>query len=362
MQNNQVMVAMSGGVDSTVAAALLKQQGFQVKGAMMRLYQPEKQGKQVEKSCGSSKDLQDAQKAADFLQIDFSIYDFHEAFCQYVIDPFVESYFRGETPNPCMICNRKMKFGAFLQRAQLMECSYMATGHYARIEYDPTAQRHLIRKAVDTTKDQTYMLSVLSQQQLAHILLPLGGLLKTQVRELAQQMDLAIAAKPDSQDICFVPDGDYTVFLQRYRDRSLIPGNFVDAQGTILGQHKGVGCYTIGQRKGLGIALGHPAFVIDKDASSNTVTLGTSEDLMRKRVFIREVNYIPFEKLHAPMAVSAVCRYHQKEQSAILHPLGDNTALLEFESSQRAPAPGQTAVFYHGDYVVGSGIIDYTQP
>jgi len=353
------MVAMSGGVDSTVAAALLKQQGYQVQGAMMKLYQPEKGS--PDKACGSIRDVEDAKAAAAFLNIPFSVYDFHEPFCKYVIDPFVKSYQGGETPNPCVTCNRHMKFGAFWDRAKLMDCQYMATGHYAQIRYDEASGRYLLFKAADLTKDQTYMLSVLTQEQLSHILLPLGGLQKSQVREIASEMGLELASKPDSQDICFVPEGDYTAFLSQYTKSPMLPGNYIDLQGNVIGKHKGVGCYTIGQRKGLGIAMGHPVFVVAKDVKNNTVTIGEQEDLLRWKVYIRNVNLIPFDHLDTPMRVTAVCRYHQKEQAATIYPIENGCMLVEFDQPQRAPAPGQTVVMYDGDMVVGSGVIDRTE-
>lgn len=325
----------------------------------MRLYQSASD--EPDSGCGSMRDVEDARAAAAFLNIPFSVYDFHKPFCQYVIEPFVKGYQNGETPNPCVTCNRYMKFGVFWERAKWMGCQYMATGHYARIHYDAGAQRYLLYKAADASKDQTYMLSVLNQEQLSHILLPLGGLQKQQVRELAQEIGLQVASKPDSQDICFVPEGDYTVFMEHYTGLPMKPGDFIDAQGNVLGRHKGICSYTIGQRKGLGIAMGHPVFVVSKNVENNTVTLGEQEELLRRRVYIRSVNYIPFHCLDASMRVSAVCRYHQKEQQAVVHPLEVDTALVEFDQPQRAPAPGQTIVMYDGDMVVGSGVIDHTE-
>jgi tRNA-specific 2-thiouridylase len=205
------------------------------------------------------------------------------------------------------------------------------------------------------------MLSVLTQEQLSHILLPLGGMQKSQVREIAAQMGLELASKPDSQDICFVPEGDYTAFLSHYTGSSLVPGDYIDLNGNVVGKHKGVGCYTIGQRKGLGIAMGHPVFVVAKDVANNTVTIGEQEDLLRRKVYIRDINLIPFDHLEEPMRVTAVCRYHQKEQPATIHPLENGLMLVAFDDPQRAPAPGQTVVMYDGDMVIGSGVINHTE-
>ncbi len=337
-----VMVALSGGVDSSVAAALLQDQGAEVCGGHLHLY-------------GAPSG--DAELSAARLEIPFYNFSETEAFEKEVIAAFAESYARGETPNPCIICNRQIKFGLLLDHALALGQDYLATGHYAKIQKDSGSGRMLLLRAKDQSKDQTYMLYLLTQNQLAHALFPLGDLTKTEIREMAQEMALPSAKKPDSQDICFVPDGDYAAFLESRRKKPYEKGHFVNENGEVLGQHQGIIRYTIGQRKGLGIALGEPAFVLKKDVEKNQVILGKEEKLFSHRVLADRLNWIACEAPTEGMTVTAKTRYSHKESLAKLHLLSGGRILAEFSEAQRAAAPGQAMVFYDGDVVVGGGTI-----
>ncbi|MBE7021933.1 MAG: tRNA 2-thiouridine(34) synthase MnmA [Ruminococcaceae bacterium] len=338
----KVMAAMSGGVDSSVAAYLLQKAGHTVCGATLHLTGPEGQ---------------EARLAAESLSIPFYEFDEREAFRRQVIDAFAESYERGETPNPCIICNRLIKFGLLLDRARALGQDCLATGHYARVERDLASGRFLLKKAKDETKDQTYMLCLLTQEQLSRALFPLGDLTKKEIREIAADIGLKSANHPDSQDICFVPDGDYAGFLEARRGEAYPIGQFVDEDGHALGEHKGIVRYTIGQRKGLGIALGRPAFVLSKDAVENRVVLGEESRLFSTRVRAEQVNWIACEKPPEMLRVTAKTRYSHQAAEAVLHVPEEGVVLAEFKKPQRAPAPGQAMVFYDGDVVVGGGII-----
>ncbi len=337
-----VMVALSGGVDSSVAAALLKAQGANVCGGTLHLY---------------GTPGEDAKLAAERLSIPF--YEFFEAetFQKEVITAFSESYARGETPNPCILCNRQIKFGLLLDHALSLGQDFLATGHYAKIKKDSVSGRTLLLRAKDQSKDQTYMLYLLNQHQLSHAMFPLGDLTKAEIREMAEEMKLPSAQKPDSQDICFVPDGDYAAFLEALRKAPYEKGDFVNENGDVLGQHQGIIRYTIGQRKGLGIALGEPAFVLKKDAEKNQVILGKEEKLFSHRVLADRLNWIACAAPTEGMTVTAKTRYSHKESVAKLHPLEGGRILAEFMEPQRAAAPGQAMVFYDGDVVVGGGTI-----
>ena len=343
-----VMVGMSGGVDSSVAAALLMKEGYAVTGATLWL-------------CGKDStppsDALDAKAVCDKLNIPHHIFELKKQFESAVIGNFISEYESGNTPNPCIECNRHIKFGEMIEKAESVGCTKIATGHYAVIKQNE-AGRYLLYRPADRSKDQTYVLYGLTQRQLSKVVFPLGGLSKAQVRETAAELALINADKPDSQDICFVPNGDYAAFIEKHRGKEETPGDFVDAAGNILGRHKGVIHYTIGQRKGLGIALGKPAFVLSKDAAANRVVLGEDESaLFYRRVLVDRLNFIPFDELREPMRLTAKLRYRHTEQPATLYPSGDGQAIIEFDQPQRAPSPGQAAVFYDGDMVVGGGTI-----
>jgi len=355
----KVMVAMSGGVDSSVAAVLLRDQGYDVCGATLKLFSDEDVLTSCSRTrtCCSLEDVEDARSVCHKLGIDHFVFNFKETFQNEVIQKFKRSYEEGMTPNPCIDCNRYVKFSKLIQRALLMGKDYIATGHYARIEYDDISGRYLLKRAVDLSKDQSYVLYVLSQHDLSKTLLPLGGMFKSQVRKIAEERDLINARKPDSQDICFVKDGDYAGFLENMMGVQSKKGYFVDREGRVLGEHKGIIHYTVGQRKGLGIALGKPAYVISKNKDYNTVTLGREEDLYSKTLKASDINMIALEKLTAPMKVTAKTRYSQKETEATIYPEGEDLIVVEFAHKQRAITPGQAVVFYDGDIVVGGGTI-----
>ena len=357
MPCEKVMAGMSGGVDSSVCAALLIDCGYDTTGVTLRLYDGEEYENGLTRTCCSLTDAEDAKAVCRKLGIPHYVFNLKEEFQKKVIQNFVEVYQRGGTPNPCIACNRHIKFGAMLQRAKTLGFEKIATGHYATVQLDSNG-RYLLCRSADVLKDQTYVLYSMTQEQLAHTLFPLGGLTKKQVRCLAKEKGFVTAKKPDSQDICFVPDGDYASFIERYSGAAYPRGDFVDINGNYLGMHGGVIRYTVGQRKGLGIALGKPAFVIEKNAETNTVVLGTEANLYYRRVLVKDVNWIPFDLLSFDMQVTAKLRYSQKEQKARLIPLAENRVLLEFEEPQRAPSLGQSAVFYQDDTVIGGGIIE----
>lgn len=352
----KVMLAMSGGIDSSVALLLLKKE-YDVVGVTLRLYDRDEYDACGSKTCCSLRDVEDAKSVAAKYDTDHYTFNYVDFFRKEVIDRFTESYFKGETPNPCIACNRYIKFGLMLERSEALGCDYLATGHYARIEKDEKAGRYLLKKAVDSTKDQSYVLYNLNQEQLSKILFPMGEMIKTQARELADEKGLINAEKPDSQDICFVPDGNYTGFIENYTGKKSLPGNFVDTQGNILGRHKGICHYTIGQRKGLGIAMGKPVYVVDIDAEKNTVTLGDENELLCESLVATDINMIAVEKLEKPVHLKAKTRYKQTEQPCTISPLENGDILVTFDNPQRAVTPGQAVVFYDNDTVYGGGTI-----
>lgn len=348
MTKKKALIGMSGGVDSSVAACLMLQQGLDCAGGTMRLH---------DFGCGGSSDTMDARAVADKLGIPHHIFQFQPEFEQHVIRQFVSAYESGLTPNPCILCNGHLKFGAMLDKALEMGFDYVVSGHYARIRQDEQTGRYLLYKAEDRSKDQTYFLAGLNQKQLSHILFPLGSLTKTEVRAIAEKEELINARKRDSQDICFVPDGDYAAFLQQYTGKTYPEGDFLDLHGKVVGKHKGAACYTRGQRKGLGLAMGAPVYVCSKDMQANTVTVGPNEALFSKSLRANNWSWFPFPELTRPMAVTAKIRHSQHELAAMVYPEENGFARVEFDAPQRAITPGQAVVLYDGDYVVGGGTI-----
>ncbi len=353
----RALIAMSGGVDSSVAAYLMQQEGFACAGATMRLYDNAALGCPQESTCCSLEDVEDARSVAYRLGMPYYVFNFTEDFRTQVMDKFVRCYECGLTPNPCIDCNRFLKFDRFLSRAQTLGFDVIATGHYARIRYDGESGLYLLYKASDERKDQSYVLYMLTQAQLKHIRFPLGEITKAQVREVAQREGFINAKKHDSQDICFVPDGDYTAFMRRYTGKTYPEGDFLDQNGTIIGKHRGAVSYTIGQRKGLGLAMGAPVYVCAKDMVQNTVTVGSNEALYHRALLANHWNWFPFPDLTAPMRVTAKARYRQAEQGATVYPENGGFARVEFDAPQRAITPGQAVVLYDGDMVVGGGTI-----
>lgn len=352
----KVMVGMSGGVDSSVAACLLMDQGYEVSGVTLHLYNNEDVGIR-KRTCCSIADVEDARSVAAHIGIEHFVFNFGTEFRRDVIARFARGYERGETPNPCIDCNRYIKFGKMLERARLLGADFIATGHYARAERDAASGRWLLKKAKDASKDQTYVLYAMTQDELAHTLFPLGGLCKTEVRRIAAERGLVNARKPDSEDICFVPNGDYAEFLEHVMGIRRQPGNFVDRNGSVLGTHQGLIRYTIGQRKGLGLSFESPKYVLKKDRASNTVVLGDEKDLFCSRFVVGDVNWIAWERLTGPKEAGVKVRYSQSEAPATLYPFEENRAEVRFREPQRAVTPGQAAVFYDGDTVLGGGTI-----
>ncbi len=356
--DKRYLVAMSGGVDSSVAALIVKNSGVQPIGITMRLYDNDRAGMCDTKTCCSMKDTDDARAVAAKLDFPYYVVNFMEGFKEKVIDKFIKTYIDGATPNPCIDCNRYMKFGALLERARQYECEKIVTGHYARVVYDEALGEWCLMKAIDQSKDQTYVLYFLNQEQLSYLYLPLGEMTKAEARELAGSDGLINADKPDSQDICFVPDGDYARVIEEVLERSIGEGDFVNSAGEVLGKHKGYYHYTIGQRRGLGISAPEPLYVTDIIPASNTVVLGSNEDLFTREVEASEWSFInSADAAKDEMRVSAKIRYRAKETSGVLYRTGEDRVKMIFDEPVRAVTKGQSLVAYDGERVVGGGVI-----
>ena len=352
----KALIAMSGGVDSSVAAYLCVKKGYDCIGATMKLYDNDDIVIDSEKTCCSLSDIEDARSVAIRLNMPYYVFNFKSDFESGVINNFVECYLNGKTPNPCIECNRKLKFQKLMQRAEELDIDYVVTGHYVRREYDENSGRYILKKAADNTKDQSYVLYSMTQEELAHTLFPLGELTKTRIREIANENGFLNANKHDSQDICFVPDGNYSAFIEKRLGKPCEKGNFVDKNGNILGEHQGIIRYTIGQRKGLGIAFGKPMFVVDIRPETNEVVLGDNEDLFKKSLVADNINLISVESIDKPMKLKAKIRYSKAEQPATVVQK-DNKLYIDFDEPQRAITKGQAVVLYDGDVVVGGGTI-----
>ena len=352
----KVLIAMSGGVDSSVAAYLMKQRGCDCVGVTMRLFSNDDIGLSREKSCCSLDDVQDARSVAAKLAIPYYVFNFTGDFKSQVIDRFTSAYACGQTPNPCIDCNRYLKFARLYERAQLMGCDAVVTGHYARIGQE--GGRWVLKKALDASKDQSYVLYSLTQEQLAHTRLPLGEFAKSDTRRIAEELGFFNARKPDSQDICFVPDGDYAAFIERTTGKTYPEGNFVDEQGNVLGCHRGIIHYTIGQRRGLGIAAETPLYVKRIDPERNEVVLCRDEALYSRTLTAKELNWMAFETPPESFRASAKIRYRHTEQPCTVTARPGGRVAVEFDEPQRAATPGQAVVFYNGDTVLGGGVIE----
>ena len=351
----RVLVAMSGGVDSSAAAALLCQAGYDCDGAMLKLYRGD------DSRCCSADDAEDARQAAARLGMRFYVFNETERFARCVMDVFAAEYAAGRTPNPCIECNRELKFGALLERALTLGYDYIATGHYARLDYDERSGKYRLLRGRERRKDQSYVLYQLTQHQLSHLLLPVGDHDKEDIRALARQAGLDNADKGDSQDICFIPDGDYTAFLRR-QGVAMTEGDFVDSTGRVLGRHKGLPCYTVGQRKGLGVAAGKHVYVLSKNGADNTILLGDDEELFSPALTASRVNWISGETPAAPFRCAAKTRYSQTEAPCTVYPLPEGGMRVVFDQPQRAITAGQAVVLYDGEEVLGGGTIEGTAP
>lgn len=360
MRQKRVVVAMSGGVDSSVAAALLQDQGYDVIGITMNLFSLSQEYCQDDslKSCCGWGAIESAHKTAATLGIPHNVIDLKRDFAEKVIFDFISEYVRGRTPNPCVRCNQFIKFEVLLQRAKKLEADFIATGHHARVELDSRSGRFLLKKGKDQKKDQSYFLYSMTQEQLAHTLMPVGDYNKNEIREKARSLNLTIAERPESQEICFVPDDDYTRFLADRVPEVFHSGPIVDVDGRVLGQHRGIVHFTIGQRRGIGVAAPNPLYVLDIHADEYMIVVGGNDLLYREGLVASQLNYISLEKLEHNLHVKARIRYKHREAAAELTPLNSDEALIMFAAPQRAVTPGQAVVFYDGDTVVGGGTIE----
>ncbi len=350
----EVVVAMSGGVDSSVAAALLKRQGYKVTGMMLRLWS--EPGKEDSNRCCTPDSMALARRVAAKLDIPFYVVDAKETFRRTVVQAFLDGYAQGVTPNPCLVCNRRIRWGLLLEHALALGADYLATGHYARLRRREDGRYELLR-AVDRGKDQSYVLHVLTQEQLARSLFPVGEYTKEEIRRMAEEFGLPTASRADSQDLCFLAGEDYREFLRRHVPETVRPGPIVTREGKVLGQHQGLAFYTVGQRKGLGIAAPRPLYVLEKDVAANTLVVGTAEELGQREMRVTAINWIAGEAPDGPFRAQVKIRYRAREAWAEVMPEGADRASVRFDAPQRDITPGQAAVFYHGDVCLGGGVI-----
>ncbi len=355
--SKKVLIAMSGGVDSSVTAYLMKQAGYDCAGATMKLFGKNDIYSSENGSCISEDNAAEAKKLAALLSMPFSIVDFSDKFKECVIENFIYAYENGMTPNPCIVCNRHLKFDALFEYAREHGYDYIATGHYAQIHFNEATGRYELIKACDETKDQSYVLYSLSQYQLAHAFFPLGSMRKSEVRSIAAKNGFENAEKKESQDICFVPDGSYTDFIEHYTGKKYPEGDFIDTNGNVLGKHKGIIHYTVGQRKGLGLSFSQPMYVSHVDPEANTVTLAENDALFSRTLTAHNINLVSIPEITSPIRVKAKARYRHKEQWATVTQPDKDTLYVEFDEPQRAITKGQSVVLYDGDVVVGGGII-----
>ena len=347
--NKKALIAMSGGVDSSVSALLMQQQGYECVGATMSLFK--------KSTCGGEDDVRDAAKVCADLGMEHHVINFADSFQDKVIKRFIDAYTHGRTPNPCVDCNRYLKFGRLFAKAQELGCEYVVTGHYVRVRYDEAKGRYLLLKGADPKKDQSYVLYSLTQEQLAHAQFPLGEYCKTEIRDIAEKHGFANARKHDSQDICFVENGKYAEFIEKKTGRKFKSGDFVDVEGNVLGRHKGIIYYTVGQRKGLGLALPQPMYVKEIDVVNNKVILATNDQLFSSHVVAKDINLIDCDRITEPRRLKARIRYHHVEQWATVTQPDEDTLVVDFDEPQRAITKGQSLVLYEDDVVVGGGTI-----
>ncbi|HEY4544594.1 MAG TPA: tRNA 2-thiouridine(34) synthase MnmA [Tissierellaceae bacterium] len=354
----KVVLGMSGGVDSSVAAYILQQQGYEVIGVTLVQTPHDEVFDEDQGGCCSISSVFDAKKVASDLNIPHYVINFRGIFERKVVNYFIDEYLEGKTPNPCLMCNKYVRFDKFLDKAKELGADYLATGHYARVEYDEETGRYLLLKSEDDKKDQTYFLHQIKQEQLSQTMFPLGGYKKEEIREIAEKLGMVIHDKPDSEEICFIPDNDHGGYIKRMVPDKVVPGNFIDSKGNILGQHKGIVYYTVGQRKGLGVALGRRVFVQSINPDTNEIVLGDDRALYKNALVAKDLNFISIDKLDSKMEVTTKIRHTNKESNAVIYPIDNDRVKVEFETPQRAIAKGQGVIFYNGDVVVGGGIIE----
>ncbi|MFA9463893.1 MAG: tRNA 2-thiouridine(34) synthase MnmA [Velocimicrobium sp.] len=357
MKKEKVVIGMSGGVDSSVAAYLLKEAGYDVVGVTMQIWQDEDVYSQEENGgcCGLSA-VDDARRVADSLEIPYYVMNFKQEFKENVMDYFVAEYMKGRTPNPCIACNRYVKWESLLKRSLDIGADYIATGHYARVKKLDNG-RYTLEKSATAAKDQTYALYNLTQFQLSHTLMPVGEYTKDEIRKIAEQINLRVANKPDSQEICFIPDNDYAKFIKENALKEIKEGNFITTSGEVIGKHKGISHYTIGQRKGLNLSLGKPVFVVELRPETNEVVIGDNEEVFHDRLYANQLNFMTIDHLEGEMKINAKIRYNHQGASATVRMVSEDVMECVFDEPQRAITPGQAVVIYDGDYVLGGGTI-----